>query len=184
LRRQRPETADRVLRALVVLSQEGDELALTCLLVCLRPGACGLVGSLPATEREVVSELAVRALDYPIERRSGSVAAGLLGDVRCRLRRASMRVGREEPVAAIEVDRESSSRSAAAGKGGASPVELLVQVVADACSAGRITAAEAELILGWRVLDERPEVVARRYGTTRAAAKKRRQRAELRLVAA
>jgi hypothetical protein len=132
----------------------------------------------------VVSELAVRALDYPIERRSGPVAAGLLGDVRSRLWRTTMREGREEPVAAIEVDRESSSRIAAAGKGEASPAELLVQVVAEALSAGRITVTEAELILGWRVFDERPEVAAHRHGTTSAAAKKRRQRAELRLVAA
>lgn len=196
LARQPRHVTDAVLAALVGLAQEGDPLAFTCVLVCLRPGACRLIASLPVTEGEVVSELALRLSDYPVARRPRAVAGGILLDVRNRLCRAARRAGREMPSGAglppVLADAVHAPRPRVASPTGTGPVDTversagdtLVDVVAAAHRAGALSAGDASLILRWRLLDEPPHVTARRHGTSPSAAKKRRQRAEARLLAA
>lgn len=177
----RPCDASRVLRMLVEQAQDGDAVAVAVVLACLRPGICALAARTCLSVDEVLSEVAVEVLRFPVVRRA-SVAGQVLLDARNRIgrRRAKERdvlVG-DTRVALEEVE--------APGELGVelSAAEWLVEFVATAWRAGDLAADRARLILETRVAGESVASAAARRSVSRTAAYQRRHRAEAQLARA
>ena len=178
LREQPPDIANRVLARLVTLTQDGDQLALVAVLVCLAPGIRALAARTGLRVDEVLSEVTLGAMTMSVERRT-SVAGGLLLDARNRLWRAAQRDRRTEPL-----DDESRHPVAPGDLGVTVPAaQHLVQLVCQAHRDGVVDGTEASLILDTRVGGHGVRPIAQRLGLTPTAAYQRRTRAESKLTA-
>lgn len=169
-------TADAVLARLVRHAQNGDGTALVAVLACLAPGIRNVASRTPNGIDEVISEVTLGVLHYPVERRS-SVAGGLLLDARNRLHRAARKAARTRPL-------EDTDHPPAPGELGHTghPAQRAVQLVCQAHRQGLIDRTEARLILDTRVAGHPVKPVAQRLGLSAAAAYQRRNRAESRLT--
>jgi hypothetical protein len=174
---QPTDTANRVLGHLVGVAQSGDQLALVVVLVCLGPGIRTLAARTGVRVDEVVSEVALGAMTFPVARRT-SVAGGLLLDARNRLGRAARRAGRTEPLG------DEAAHPVAPGELGTvvPAAQQVVQIVSQAHRDGVVDRTEARLILDTRVGGHGVRPVAHRLGLTPTAAYQRRTRAEKRLT--
>lgn len=170
-------TADRVLRCLVELAQSGDEVAVTAVLACLRPGLCALASRIGAPLDEVVSEATFAVYEFPWRRRR-TVPGQLLLDTRKRFSRARERL-RDVPAGDTRFRFEVPARGELGVELGTP--ELLSAVVRLASREGHLTRDAARLILETRVWGVSVEEAAARLGTTRRAVLERRIRAEARL---
>jgi hypothetical protein len=176
LRRLPTQTADRVLGQLVRHAQHGDGTALLTVLSCLTPGIRNLAARVPNTLDEVVSEVALGILDFPVDRRT-SIAGGLLLDARNRLHRAAQRTARTRPI-------DEADHPEAPGDLGHQPPpdQRAIQLVCQAHHQGLIDNTEAQLIIHTRVAGHPVKPIAHHLGLTPSAAYQRRQRAESRLL--
>jgi hypothetical protein len=174
---QPADVAHRVLGHLVGMAQSGDQLALVVVLVCLGPGIRALAARTGVRVDEVVSEVALGAMTFPVARRT-SVAGGLLLDARNRLGRAARRAGRTEPLG------DEAAHPVAPGELGTvvPAAQQVVQIVSQAHRDGVVDRTEARLILDTRVGGHGVRPVAHRLGLTPTAAYQRRTRAEKRLT--
>jgi DNA-directed RNA polymerase specialized sigma24 family protein len=181
-----PDEADRVLVALVARAVEGDALAARVLLQLLLPGVRRLARTWwalgDAEERAAAAVAATydRIRRYPLARRPCRVAANVLMDAAGDLRRAARASAGPiaegyrpdtaepgwEPVAADPVH----------------PAVELIDVLADAVSEGRLSAADAELIAASRIAGTSLSEIARRRGAKLRTLQWRRKRAEAALV--
>jgi len=178
LRRLPNKAADLVLGRLVGLAQRGDSSALLAVIVCLGPGIRNLATRSRLTTDEVVSEIAVGILDFPIERRS-SVAGGLLLDARNRIYRAAQRDARSEPF----TDDDANHPAAPGELGHTEPsAERILDLVCQAHRKGLLDRTEARLIIDTRLNGHQVKPIAQRLGLSPSAAYQRRSRAEARLV--
>jgi hypothetical protein len=175
-----PEVADEVLRALVGLAQRGDELAGLVVLVCLRPGVRALAGQGGLAVDELVSELAVVVLEFPLGRRR-SVAGQLLLDARKRLLKRE--TSRDIPEGDTRSRLEDLEAPGELGAGDRAP-ERLAELVRDAWLAGDVSTEAARLVLMTRVWGEPVAAAARRLGVNPKAVRARRSRAEARIAKA
>jgi hypothetical protein len=176
MRRLPTDRADRVLGRLVGHAQRNDHAALLAVLACLAPGIRSLAARMAANLDEVVSEVTLGILVYPVDRRS-SVAGGLLLDARNRLHRAAQRAARTQPL-------DEADHPEAPGELGhlAAPGQRAVQLVCQAHREGLIDHTDAQLILHTRIAGHPVKPVARRLGLSPSAAYQRRHRAETRLT--
>jgi hypothetical protein len=177
--RQLPnKSADLVLGRLVALAQRGDASALLAVIVCLGPGIRSLAARNRLTTDEVVSEIALGILDFPLGRRT-SVAGGLLLDARNRIFRAALRDARSEPL----VD-DDARHPTAPGELGHSepPAQRIFNLVCQAHREGLLDRTEAQLIIDTRLYGHQVKPIAQRLGLTPSAAYQRRSRAEARLT--
>jgi DNA-directed RNA polymerase specialized sigma24 family protein len=174
--RQHPSVADRVLGHLVRLAQNGDSTALLATLACLAPGIRALEMRTGSKTDEIVSEVALGILDFPVDRRT-SIAGGLLLDARNRMHRATQRAARNRPL-------EEADHPEAPGELGHQPPpdQRAVQLVCQAHRQGLIDHTEAQLIIHTRVAGHPVKPIADDLGLTPSAAYQRRHRAETRLV--
>lgn len=178
LRRLPNNAADLVLGRLVSLAQRGDTSAMLAVIVCLGPGIRNLATRSRLTTDEVVSEIAVGILDFPIERRT-SVAGGLLLDARNRIFRAAQRDARSEPL----TDDDTSHPTAPGELGHAEPsAQRILRLVCQAHRDGLLDRTEARLIIDTRLNGHQVKPIAQRLGLSPSAAYQRRSRAEARLT--
>lgn len=173
------DDADRVLRMLVAQAQAGDAAAVAAVLACLRPGLFALAVRTGLSVDEVLSEVALGLLRFPLARRA-SVAGQLLLDARRVIGRR-----REKERDVLEGDtRVALEDVEAPGELGVevSAAEQLVQMVVAAWRAGDVGTDEARLILETRIAGTSVAAAAARRSVNRTAAYQRRQRAEKRLA--
>ena len=177
--RQLPnKAADLVLGRLVSLAQRGDSSALLAVIVCLGPGIRNLASRSRLTTDEVVSEIAVGILDFPIDRRT-SVAGGLLLDARNRIFRAAQRDARSEPL----TEDDASHPTAPGELGHTEPsAQRIIDLLCQAHREGLLDGTEVRLIIDTRLYGHQVKPIARRLGLTPSAAYQRRSRAEARLT--
>ena len=176
-----PEDADRVLLGLVTrVVDDGDDLAGRVLLQLLLPGTRNLARRWWALgdpdERAAAAVAAVyrRIRTYPLARRPGRVAANVLLDAARELRQSVPRV------VATPSDRP---LAAAAGRPTGSADEL-AEVLADAVSAGVVSAQDARLIADTRIAGRRITDLAAAERLSTRTLWDRRQRAERRMTTA
>jgi DNA-directed RNA polymerase specialized sigma24 family protein len=174
--RQHPASADQVLAHLVRQAQQGDSTALLVTLACLAPGIRNLTTHTPNDVDEVLSEVALGIVDFPVDRRT-SIAGGLLLDARNRLHRSAQRATRTRPL-------EETDHPEAPGDLGHQPPpdQRAVQLVCQAHRQGLIDRTEAKLILHTRVGGHPVKPIADHLGLSPSAAYQRRHRAETRLT--
>ncbi len=184
------ERSEAVLAALVC-RVERDELAVLTVMHMLLPAAKGLAGRLridgDATERAlvVVEVLWERIRTYPWQRRRGRVSGNVLADVVMVLTRARHQRSVAVTVWLDQGDRVSSEppqrlpadRSVAAG-------EELLWVLADAVGQGWLDRDTARLIGRCRIGSIPADVLGAEHGIAAQSIRRRRQRAEGRLVTA
>jgi DNA-directed RNA polymerase specialized sigma24 family protein len=145
-------------------------------LACLAPGMRSLAARTPHGLDEVLSEVALGVLQFPVERRT-SVAGGLLLDVRNRLHRATRKAARTRPL-------DDTDHPEAPGELGSTdhPTQRAVQLVCQAHRQGLLDRTDARLILDTRLGGHKVKPIADVLGLTPSAAYQRRSRAEARLV--
>jgi DNA-directed RNA polymerase specialized sigma24 family protein len=178
LRRLPNKAADLVLGRLVSLAQRGDSSALLAVIVCLGPGIRTLATRSRLSTDEVVSEIAVGILDFPIERRT-SVAGGLLLDARNRIFRAARRDARSEPF----TDDDTTHPTAPGELGHTAPsAQRILELVCQAHRQGLLDGTEARLIIDTRLYGHQVKLIAQSLGLSPSAAYQRRSRAEARLT--
>jgi hypothetical protein len=175
LRRIPTRAADAILGHLVRHAQRGDHTAVLAVLVCLAPGIRALATRTRTTVDEVVSEVTVGLLTYPVDRRT-SIAGGLLLDARNRLHRTTQRASRTQPIEDTGVGQASDDPDDQAP-----PTQRAVGLVCQAHREGLIDRTETELILHTRIAGHPVKPVAHDLGLSPSAAYQRRQRAETRL---
>lgn len=175
-----PQDADRVLRALVGLAQDGDEVAVLTALTCLRPGVCALAGATGVPVDELVSELTAVVLEFPLARRR-SVAGQLLLDARKRLVKGE--ATREAPEGDTRLRLEDLEAPGELGAG-TRAAEQLSELVREAWRGGHLSGDAARLVLLTRVWGEPIAVAAARLGVNPSTARKGRSRAEARIARA
>jgi len=169
--------ADEVLRCLVELAQGGDEVAVSVVLACLRPGLCAMAGRTGVPMDDLVSEATLVVFEFPFQRRR-TVAGQLLLDTRKRFSRARARV-REIPAGDT---RQGSDGDAAEELGAERPaIEQLGLLVHQAWKQGHLTRDAARLVMETRVWGIPVAEAAARRGISRKAVFERRARAEARL---
>lgn len=173
-----PAEADAVLAALARRACVGDEVAARSLMQCLAPGLCRLAGKYGARNPEVVAEVIGAAYErirtYPIERRPRAIAANVIADTHQKLWRARQR--KQVETCALE-----ECATAAAPEVETSTQEL-VELVAEAVKAGRLTREAAEVIVLTRIYDVDIATLAAAEGLDPQTMRQRRRRAEARLV--
>jgi hypothetical protein len=176
LRQMPAPAADPVLGHLVRHAQSGDDTAVLTSLVCLGPGIRALAHRTGQPVDEIVSEVTVGLLDFPVDRRT-SVAGGLLLDARNRVHRAVQRASRSQPL-------DDTAHPEAPGELGdpSSPTRGAVRLVCQAHRQGLIDHTDTQLILHTRIAGHPVKPVADHLGLSPSAAYQRRQRAETRLV--
>lgn len=172
-----PPATDGILAHLVRHAQGGDDAAVLVVLACLGPGIRALAHRTGSTVDEIVSEVTVRLLDFPVDRRT-SIAGGLLLDARNRLHRAAQRASRTQPL-------DDTAHPEAPGELGdpTSPTRGAVRLVCQAHRDGLIDHTDTQLILHTRIAGHPVKPVADHLGLSPSAAYQRRQRAETRLLA-
>lgn len=175
-----PADSDRVLAALARrASVDADEVAARTLLQCLAPGLCRLAGKYGARDPDVVSEVIAAAYErirtYPIDRRPRAIAANVIADTHQKLWRARQK--KQVETCALE---ECATAAAPVEE---TATQELVQLVAEAVKAGRLTREAAEVIVLTRVYDVDIASLAEAEGLDPQTMRQRRRRAEARLVA-
>lgn len=176
--RGHPKENDDVLRPLVMRARD-DDFAMRTVLHALTPGLRSLARrySWADTHDEVVATTVEAALqrirNYPLRTRPNRIAANVLGDTKGKLFKRFTDLNRSKSLDELSVHLKPI---------GPSPVEELMATVRDAVRTGRLNASDASLIVRTRVFDTPVDAVAQEQGVEPQTLRRRRLRAEARLV--
>lgn len=175
---QRYARADQVVRCLVALAQDGEQLAALLVIACLRPGLCALARRMHVDTDDVVPELTLAVLEFPLDRRC-TVAGQLLLEARLRLfRQAEKR--QKDRSHLLDGGQDLLDRVVGTtGQGLCRSVleEIAVRVI-DAWQEGRLTEDTARVILETRVAGESVASAATRRSVSCKTLLQRRWRGE------